>query len=82
MQPICCSVIGAAGAQPRHLHRHRGAALRAGLAASNDPLGPGGASTATNQPPLYYALEAIPYWLSPSNDILTRLGLHAAALAR
>ena len=49
------------------------AALRSGLAASNQPLGPGGASTATNQPPLYYALEAVPYWLSPSNNILTRL---------
>jgi 4-amino-4-deoxy-L-arabinose transferase-like glycosyltransferase len=36
-------------------------------------LGPGGSSSATNQPPLYYALEAIPYWLSPSNNILTRL---------
>jgi 4-amino-4-deoxy-L-arabinose transferase-like glycosyltransferase len=36
-------------------------------------LGPGGASNTTNQPPLYYALEAIPYWLSPSNNILTRL---------
>jgi hypothetical protein len=37
------------------------------------PLGEGGASSATNQPPLYYALEAIPYWLSPSHDILARL---------
>ena len=26
-----------------------------------------------NQPPLYYALEAIPYWLTPSHDLLTRL---------
>ena len=33
----------------------------------------GGTTTATNQPPLYYALEAIPYWLSPSNNIFTRL---------
>ena len=47
--------------------------LRADLRANPDPLGPGGTSVATNQPPLYYALEAIPYWLSPSNDILTRL---------
>jgi 4-amino-4-deoxy-L-arabinose transferase-like glycosyltransferase len=47
--------------------------LRALLRANPDPLGPGGGSPATNQPPLYYALEAIPYWLSPSNDILTRL---------
>ena len=47
--------------------------LRTILAANNYPLGPGGATTATNQPPLYYALEAVPYWLSPSNDLLTRL---------
>src|SRR6202043_2682804 len=47
--------------------------LRALLRGNPDPLGPGGTSVATNQPPLYYALEAIPYWLSPSNDILTRL---------
>ena len=49
--------------------------LRNGLASASarSPLGPGGASTATNQPPLYYALETIPYWLSPSNNILTRL---------
>lgn len=45
------------------------------LEANRSPLGPGGSSNATNQPPLYYALEAIPYWLSPSNNILTRLEL-------
>jgi 4-amino-4-deoxy-L-arabinose transferase-like glycosyltransferase len=48
-------------------------ALRAELARHPSPIGPGGASSITNQPPLYYALEAIPYWLSPSQDILTRL---------
>jgi 4-amino-4-deoxy-L-arabinose transferase-like glycosyltransferase len=48
-------------------------ALRKDLAAYDEPLGLGGASVASNQPPLYYALEAIPYWLSPSNDLLTRL---------
>jgi 4-amino-4-deoxy-L-arabinose transferase-like glycosyltransferase len=48
-------------------------ALRAALATKPSPTGPGGASPATNQPPLYYALEAIPYWLSPSSDILARL---------
>jgi 4-amino-4-deoxy-L-arabinose transferase-like glycosyltransferase len=47
--------------------------LRAVLATHPSPDGPGGASSITNQPPLYYALEAIPYWLSPSNNILTRL---------
>ncbi len=47
--------------------------LHAFLAANPNPLGAGGATPATNQPPLYYALEAVPYWLSPSNNILTRL---------
>ena len=48
-------------------------ALRARLAANPSPLGQGGASSATNQPPLYYALEAVPYWLSPWHEILARL---------
>jgi Predicted membrane protein (DUF2142) len=48
--------------------------LRAAIADSN-PVGQGGASSSSNQPPLYYALEAIPYLLSPSGDILTRLAL-------
>ena len=39
------------------------------------PVGEGGASAATSQPPLYYALEVIPYWLSPSHEILARLAL-------
>jgi hypothetical protein len=47
--------------------------LRDALAANPSPVGPGGATPITNQPPLYYALEAVPYWLSPSHDILTRL---------
>jgi hypothetical protein len=50
-------------------------ALRANLTTHPSPLGQGGASSVTNQPPLYYALEAIPYWLSPSHEILTRLAL-------
>jgi 4-amino-4-deoxy-L-arabinose transferase-like glycosyltransferase len=50
-------------------------ALRVALASKPSPLGEGGTSAATNQPPLYYALEAIPYWLSPSSDIFTRLAL-------
>jgi 4-amino-4-deoxy-L-arabinose transferase-like glycosyltransferase len=49
--------------------------LRAGLATNPSPVGEGGTSSATNQPPLYYALEAIPYWLSPSSNILTRLAM-------
>jgi 4-amino-4-deoxy-L-arabinose transferase-like glycosyltransferase len=47
--------------------------LREALAAHPSPVGPGGLSSVTDQPPLYYALEAIPYWLSPSSGILTRL---------
>ncbi|HEY1775092.1 MAG TPA: DUF2142 domain-containing protein [Solirubrobacteraceae bacterium] len=47
--------------------------LRRALGLNKDPVGPGDVSTATNQPPLYYALEAVPYWISPSNNILTRL---------
>jgi len=49
--------------------------LRAALATHPSPRGAGGASSATNQPPLYYALAAIPYWLSPSHDLLDRLAL-------
>ena len=46
--------------------------LRAALRHA-DPVGQGAATSATNQPPLYYALEAIAYRLSPSSDILARL---------
>jgi 4-amino-4-deoxy-L-arabinose transferase-like glycosyltransferase len=49
--------------------------LRAQLATNPSPAGPGGASSITNQPPLYYALVAVPYLLSPSHEILTRLAL-------
>jgi 4-amino-4-deoxy-L-arabinose transferase-like glycosyltransferase len=49
------------------------APLRAVRAAHPSPVGPGGSSSVTNQPPLYYALEAVPYWLSPSHELLTRL---------
>jgi len=54
------------------LTRTEDSALRAALVGKN-PLGEGGVSSVTNQPPLYYALEAIPYWLSPSHEILNRL---------
>lgn len=48
--------------------------LHQALARKLNPLGGGGSSnSASNQPPLYYALEAIPYWLSPSHELLTRL---------
>ncbi len=49
--------------------------LRAALAAGPSRSGPGGASSITNQPPLYYALAAIAYRASPSADILDRLEL-------
>jgi 4-amino-4-deoxy-L-arabinose transferase-like glycosyltransferase len=49
--------------------------LRDALATEPSRRGAGGASSATNQPPLYYALAAIPYWASPSHDILDRLAL-------
>ena len=40
------------------------------------PRGDGhGATEASNQPPLYYALEAVPYWISPSHRLLARLAL-------
>jgi len=51
------------------------AALRTALAAHPSPRGEGGSTPVSNQPPLYYALEAIPYWISPSHNILTRLAL-------
>jgi 4-amino-4-deoxy-L-arabinose transferase-like glycosyltransferase len=50
-------------------------ALRSALATHPSPRSGGGPSSATNQPPLYYALAAIPYWLSPSHDILGRLAV-------
>jgi 4-amino-4-deoxy-L-arabinose transferase-like glycosyltransferase len=49
--------------------------LRDVLATHPSPRGEGGATSITNQPPLYYALETIPYWLSPSHEILARLAL-------
>jgi 4-amino-4-deoxy-L-arabinose transferase-like glycosyltransferase len=50
-------------------------ALRAALDRHPSPSGEGGASPVTSQPPLYYALEAVPYWISPWHDILARLVL-------
>ena len=49
--------------------------LRDALARHPSPVGTGGTTSITNQPPLYYVLEAIPYWLSPSHNILFRLEL-------
>jgi len=55
--------------------------LREELASSGSPVGEGGSSSATDQPPLYYALEAVPYLLSPSREILARLELMRALSA-
>jgi 4-amino-4-deoxy-L-arabinose transferase-like glycosyltransferase len=55
------------------LTREEDHGLRAALAKRPTPVGQGGVTPSTNEPPLYYALEAVPYWLSPSHDILTRL---------
>ena len=38
-------------------------------------VGPADASNSTNNPPLYYALQAVPYWISPSHDLLARVAL-------
>lgn len=45
------------------------------MAARANPVGVGGQTDQTNQPPLYYALEAVAYWLSPSSNILARLAV-------
>ena len=56
------------------LFRSRWLRLRDGTANLN-PSGEGGASAVTNQPPLYYALEAIPYKLASGATLLDRLAL-------
>jgi hypothetical protein len=65
-------VVGRAG-QRGILSSSENEGLQSTLKSTASPLGEGGASSVTNQPPLYYALEAIPYWLSPSHEILARL---------
>jgi Predicted membrane protein (DUF2142) len=40
-----------------------------------DRAGAGDESTAAGNPPLYYGLETIPYWISPSHNLLDRLVL-------
>lgn len=49
--------------------------LAASEAASPSRVGSGDVSSATNNPPLYYALQAVVYRASPSSDLLTRMGL-------
>jgi hypothetical protein len=49
--------------------------LEGGLANIPHDTGSTGAGVATTQPPLYYALEAIPYTLAESGNVLDRLQL-------
>jgi 4-amino-4-deoxy-L-arabinose transferase-like glycosyltransferase len=49
--------------------------LQRDLAASFPPVGPVNAGTAESEPPLYYALETIPYALGSWGDLLDRLQL-------
>ncbi len=66
--------IGRAG-QRGILTSVENSALHRMLATDPSSLGPGGADSSTNQPPLYYALEAIPYWIVPTHEILTKLAV-------
>jgi 4-amino-4-deoxy-L-arabinose transferase-like glycosyltransferase len=45
------------------------------LEAPASPLSQGGATSQTNNPPLYYALEALAYHASPSTNLLDRIQL-------
>jgi Predicted membrane protein (DUF2142) len=49
--------------------------LQEDLARPLDRVGPGGAGGAISEPPLYYALEAIPYDLGSAGTLLDRLEL-------
>jgi Predicted membrane protein (DUF2142) len=44
-------------------------------AASISQQGSGGAGAASSEPPLYYALETLPYWLASSGSLIERLEL-------
>lgn len=49
--------------------------VRRAEAAPGSRVGTGSAITASNNPPLYYLVQAVPYWVSPSHDLLDRLAL-------
>jgi 4-amino-4-deoxy-L-arabinose transferase-like glycosyltransferase len=49
--------------------------LESDLASSSGRSGPGGAGVATSEPPLYYALQTVPYGLGSGGTILERLEL-------
>ena len=66
-------VIGLAGNRPP-LTPQASAPLHAAEAAHFSKVGPD-AANATNNPPLYYALDSVPYLLSPSSKLIDRLVL-------
>jgi 4-amino-4-deoxy-L-arabinose transferase-like glycosyltransferase len=45
------------------------------VSASADRAGTGSVGPPSTNPPLYYVLEAVPYWISPSSSLLNRLVL-------
>ena len=51
------------------------------LSTSRDSANGGGPSNASSQPPLYYMLQLIPYFLSPSGSLSQRLALMRATSA-
>ncbi|HEX2015145.1 MAG TPA: DUF2142 domain-containing protein [Solirubrobacteraceae bacterium] len=67
-------VIGPPQNKPPWYQRQIQAVLRQQQGAA-DRRGVGSVSSATDNPPLYYLLEAVPYWVSPSHALLDRLVL-------
>lgn len=55
--------------------RRADARVRRAERAPGSRVGDGSALTAANNPPLYYLVQLVPYWLSPSRDLLDRLAL-------
>ncbi|HVR05840.1 MAG TPA: DUF2142 domain-containing protein [Solirubrobacteraceae bacterium] len=51
------------------------ATLERDLALPLSRRGSGDAGVAADEPPLYYALETIPYWLAPGGTVLDRLAM-------
>lgn len=68
------TVVGRPDSKPAWTRR-ADARVRATERAPGSRVGNGGALTAANNPPLYYLLQVVPYWLSPSRDLLDRLAL-------
>jgi hypothetical protein len=68
------AVIGQRGNRPPW-SKLQAAPVRAIDRQRPDRAGLGDEDTATGNPPLYHALETIPYWASPSHNLLDRLVL-------